>query len=125
MQHRPLIISPEIEAKCKAQAEWADRPENWYHPERSADPPGDSPAYTMILEVGFRVVYARTAAEGRSFRHLTVSIDGKLYPNPMACYTIAKMFGFTGSDGPQAGKDWLVDVNKDEHCVIIAQEVKG
>jgi hypothetical protein len=28
---RGLILNDEIEARIKAQAEWANRPENWFH----------------------------------------------------------------------------------------------
>lgn len=119
---RALLIDPAVRSKIDEQRAWADLPQNWYHPERgNGDSPGDDPAYVLILEVGFRVVYTHTVMKDKHYRHISISIAGQKYPNPMACYTIAGLFGFTGGkrqgseENPittEPGPDWLMDANK-------------
>ena len=123
---RPLIITPEIKAKIAQQVAWANQPENWSFVAKDKEPPGHNPAFVMMLEVGFRVVYTHTVLKGRHYRHLSVSVDGLNYPGEIAALTIATFFGFTGGLTLEEmtlrpGPDWLIDVNKDERCMVIAQ----
>lgn len=126
---RALIMNDEVKQKIKTQVEWAERPENWYHPERDQEPPGDNPAYVLMLEMGFRVVYTHTAMQGRNYRHLSVSVEGTKYPNEIAAYTLATLFGFTGGHQvqdatAQAGKDWQMNVDNETRCIVFAQEIE-
>src|SRR5579883_3298740 len=128
---RPLVIDDAVCRRVKAQVEWADRPENRYYPERDGEPPGDNPAFVTLLEVGYRVVYSRTAHRGRVFRHLSVSIESgdRKYPNPTAALTIATLFGFTGGKTAEAttvepGNDWILDMDGTTRSVVIAQPVE-
>jgi hypothetical protein len=126
---RALVLSPEIAAKIAAQVAWADAPENHYRPGPGVEPPGDSPAYTMMLDDGFRVVYSHTVMpDGRRYRHLSVSVRGKgnKYPATVAVWTLCTLFGFTGGRvehevtvGP--GKDWRFNLPEDERCMVVSQ----
>lgn len=125
---RGLVITDEIKQKIKDQVAWAEKPENWYYPELDPKPPGDKPKFVMHLEVGYRVVYTLTAMTKGKFRHISISVPSSKYPHQVAAFTIATMFGFTGGGEVEGmtlepGKDWMMHVNKNEHCIVIAQEV--
>jgi hypothetical protein len=62
------------------------------------------------------------------FRQLTISVPSNTkYPNPIAAFEIAELFGFTGrpEEPDRPGVDWLVDINNDDHCIVLAQEVSS
>lgn len=125
---RGLVLDQAVKDRVKAQVAWADRPENWYRPDRDQEPPGDNPAYILTLEVGFRCVYSQTVTKGKRLRHLSISVNSAKYPHQYAAYTIATMFGFTGgrieNEATIApGDDWMFDLNQDEHCVVMAQVI--
>jgi len=128
---RPLVLSPEITARIAAQVEWANRPENRYRAGVDPEPPGDNPAYVMLLEHGFRVVYSRTLApDGSEWRHLSISVEGTKYPNQFAVYTIATLFGFTGGNQEldttvKPGPSWRMDVDQRARCIIVAQRMES
>lgn len=125
---RGLILTDAVRQQVRDQAAWADRPENWYRPDGDQQPPGDNPAYTLLIEVGFRAVYTTTVIKGDRFRHLSISVDGPKYPNQIAAFTIATMFGFTGGAEDRGatlapGDDWMMQVSEEEHCIIFGQKV--
>jgi hypothetical protein len=88
--------------------------------------PGADAHYVVELNT-FRCVFSFTqiGPPGTLYRHLSVSIPGEKYPGPLAFYTIAELFGFTGWDGEseEPAKDWLLDLNRDEHCLVLAQKI--
>lgn len=59
-------------------------------------PPGDTPHFSCLLPVGFRVVYTVEKVGGASTKHVSVSCDrpGK-HPNPGVVEQIMKELGFT------------------------------
>jgi hypothetical protein len=62
------------------------------------------------------------------WRHLSISVPGKNYPNPFAAFTIAALFGFTGWDEktiepPPEG--WEIHVQLHEHCIVMAQIIRA
>jgi hypothetical protein len=139
---RALLISDEIKNKLRDQAEWANQKANWYVAFKDQEPPGDNPAFVVMLEHGFRTVYSRTVMPsgknftGKHFRHLSISVEGEKYPNPTAVFTIAVMYGFTGAEESTSvkdtfsggvyvkpGADWIMATNEEEHCVTVAQEI--
>ena len=56
----------------------------------------------------------------------SISVPSERYPNPIAAWTITTEFGFTAWNGKSETppKDWLFDINKKEHCVVVVQRVK-
>ena len=125
---RALIIGKEVEDKVRQQVAWANLPANRYHPDRDSDPPGDNPAYVLMLEDGFRTVYTYTVTPQGHFRHLSISIEGDHYPNPIAVWTIAAMFGFTGGlkvgeAYVDRGPDWIVAIDRPRCAVVLAQQI--
>jgi hypothetical protein len=120
---RPLIIDEEARAKVAAVEEFAYS--NWYRPGQSELVPGDDPRHTVQLST-YRCVFSYTKMPSGLFRHLSISVPSEKYPNPFAVYAIADLFGFTGWDGtseePPAG--WMLRANQEEHCVVLAQEIK-
>jgi hypothetical protein len=114
------------EAKAQVARVVAYAMEHIYTPGK--DPvPGDNPNFVANLDT-FTCVFTFTRIEGGIYRHLTISVPvaGK-FPNPVAAFMIAEMFGFTGYDENDPftpGDGWMCDTKKDENCVMIAQEAK-
>ena len=119
---RALLIDDEARRKVGAVVSYAmDHP---YHPGHSV--PGDNPNYVAQLNE-YKAVFTFTHIGGRVLRHLSISVpkEGN-YPNPIAAFMIAELFGFTNYDQGHPdvpGVDWAINVNKKENCVIIAQEI--
>jgi hypothetical protein len=132
--NRPLIMGPAERASIEEVVTFAARPENHYRPYAGhAVPPGDKESY--IREFGlpgrrYRCVYSITAASnGQLFRHLSISIPGmqekSIAPNPLACWTLAAAYGFTGWDGvsPRPPREWAVELPG--FCLAIVQKYEG
>lgn len=127
---RPLILGPSELAAIAKVVEFAARPENHYRPFTGDNvPPGDKESYILSLGLPgrlYRCVYSITAASnGQLFRHLSISIPGmesrSVAPNPIACWTLARAYGFTGWDGvsQRPPSSWAVDLPG--FCVAIAE----
>lgn len=127
---RPLILGPTERAAIQEVVTFAARPENYYRPFAGhTGPPGDKESY--IREIGlpdrtYRCVYSITvASNGQFFRHLSISIPGmkekSLAPNPLACWTLAVAYGFTGWDGVSQYPPSAWTVELPDFCVAIAQ----
>jgi hypothetical protein len=125
---RPLILGPAERASIQEVVTFAARPENHYRPFAGDNvPPGDKESYIRkfgLPDRPYRCVYSLTvASNGQLFRHLSISIPGMpdKAPNPIACWTLAAAYGFTGWDGlsQHPPSDWAVDLPG--FCVAIAQ----
>jgi len=70
-------------------------------------------------------VFTHTRVGHKVYRHLTVSVPSEKFPNPIAAYSIAEMFGFVGWDGTSYGMPdgWQGATNQEEHCIVLAQEI--
>lgn len=123
---RPLVIDDETRAKVAAVIAHADK--HHYMPQPGSPPPGDDERFVAKLGT-YRTVFTFTIAEGVLWRHLSVSVPMKgKFPNPVAVFMIAELFGFTGYDSSQhymasPPKGWAIHVNDDEHCVVVAQPI--
>jgi hypothetical protein len=129
---RMLVMDDFAKASVNRVTSFATLPENWYRPGVSSFVPGDDPRFVAHMKQGFRCVFTITKApDGFIFRHLSISVDGDKYPNIAAVCAIAEMFGFAGWDGKTIDRlphCWMGNLNKLEHCVVIAQafdEVKA
>jgi hypothetical protein len=121
---RPLIIDETVKTRVREIVDFAAS--NHYYPGRSEVMPGDDPRHTVYL-LSYRCVFSFTVdPEGELFRHLTVSVPGKKYPNPFAFFIIAELFGFTGWDGQslKPPSDWQVGPHQVDRCVVAIQPVK-
>lgn len=117
---RPLFVGrDELLAARRIIAYAAEHP---YYPGDSVIP-GDQPQHVLLLQVGYRAVYSLTLIKGVKYRHLSISVDGPLYPSPEAVMLIAKAFLFTlgalGKTGFPA--HWLLSKNEQEHCITVAE----
>jgi hypothetical protein len=122
---RPFIIDDETRARVAEVVKFAEN--NWYRPGQSENPPGDDPRHTILFPFGYRCVFSITVVRDLLFRHLSVSVPSKDYPNPIIFYAIAELFGFTGWSVDKGGdppKDWMLDINRDEHCIVCAQKLR-
>jgi hypothetical protein len=125
---RALVIDEEAKAKAARVVAYARA--HPYDPNRGTDSavaiPGENPQHVVELN-SFRCVFTHTYSHDPAawFRHLTISVPSKDYPNPFAAYTIAELFEFTGWDGHSAEPPtgWSIAVNKDEHCIVLAQKL--
>jgi hypothetical protein len=119
---RPLMIDDAARAKIARVVAYAmDHP---YIPGPRAPVPGDDPHFVAHLNT-YRAVFTFTHSAGKVYRHLSISVPGKGYPNPAAAFLIASEFGFTGWDEKQIDRlpeGWLMDVNDADHCVVLGQE---
>jgi hypothetical protein len=125
MKVRPFIIDDVTRAKVAEVVEFAQR--NWYRPGKSETVPGDDPRHTVTFTFGYRCVFSITITHSQTFRHLSVSVPSKDYPNPIIFWAIAELFGFTGwsvDEGGDPPKDWKFGINKEEHCVVVVQDIK-
>jgi hypothetical protein len=91
------------------------------------DVPGNNENYVCFLGRN-RCVFTFTHLNGRVCRHLTISVPSDKYPNPAAAFMIATEFGFTGWDSKSIDKlpkGWAGNVNKNEHCLVLIQDITG
>jgi len=125
---RPLVIDDALKAECARLRIFAEDPKNWYVIGETKFVPGDRPEYVIRTAFGFRVVFTIThALEHRPepIRHMTISVSGKNYPNPMVVFTLAHYLGFTGASVvndvvPEPGP-WAMAIDDGEHCIIVQQ----
>jgi hypothetical protein len=119
---RPLVIDDVAKARVAEVESFAFA--NWYRPGMSENTPGDDSRHVAQLNT-YRCVFSYTLKGDELFRHLSISIPGKKFPHPYAVFTIAELFGFTVWDGKSVKppEDWMVAVNKTDHCVVAAQKV--
>jgi hypothetical protein len=125
---RLLTIDDAAKAKVQRVLDYAKQPEHWYIVETGGGskqkPPGDNENHVVQLDT-YRCVFSfsKEMRTDKLYRHLSISIPDttnyphEKYPNPMAAYTIAEMFGFT-----LPRDSWVIDVNRLERCVVLLQE---
>lgn len=119
MKLRPLVIDDEARNKVMRVLAYAKE-----HPYHAGDPiPGNNPNFVVHLDT-YRCVFTYTeSSEKEMYRHLSLSVP-TLYPNPIAAFTIAELFGFTGWDGhtiDRAPDSWMVKLDEVERCIAIFQ----
>ena len=117
---RPLVIGPEDKEVANRLMEFASKPENLYRVGETRTTPGDDPRYVIKLFQGFRAVFTHTLlADGRLYRHLSISVDKKnKLPHPAAVVAIAHLLGLEGGL-----KDWQVEPNRLESCITVVQQI--
>jgi hypothetical protein len=120
-----LTVDEDQKTAIKHLVNFAKQPEAWYIMGKSPWIPGDNPEYVLHVD-SYRCVFTYTLdPDGNVYRHLSISVPEN-YPNPIAAFQIAAMFGFTGGQEEEgictgAGDNWLMNVNEDEGCVVLAQ----
>ena len=126
---RALIVDKSAKAAVREVVSYAEKPENWYlcGPGGKVAPgsiPGDNPRHCLTWNT-YECVFSFTKTMKGVYRHLSISVPSKSYPNPYAAFMIATEFGLTGWDGhsPHPPSDWIMDVNQQEHCVVLAQRI--
>jgi hypothetical protein len=120
---RALIIDDLAKARVQKVRAHAEQKANWYIPDSSMVP-GNDPKFVAHLDT-YRCVFTITMAPKHPLlRHLSISIPKKgSYPNPIAVWTIADLFGFTGYEGKgEPAKGWAMAIVKEENCVVVQQE---
>lgn len=123
---RALVIDGYAKAQVKRVLDHALDPKHYYMPHRDARVPGDDSRFVCHLNT-YRAVFTITVDRGGNlWRHLSISVPSKDYPNPFAAYTIAEMFGFTGWDGKSANPPdgWVIRVDEGDHCIALGQEYR-
>jgi hypothetical protein len=122
MRMRPLIIDARALAEVARVKAYAEA----HHYRPGDQTPGDNPKFVAKLST-YRVVFTITHSDAMVWRHLSVSVPSTKWPNPAAVFMLAHHFGFTGwneSKPSDPGKEWLCDMNKREHCIVVAQPLK-
>ena len=120
---RVLAIDETAHVKVAGVLDYALDRKHWYRPAKDARVPGDDPRFVTHLDT-YRCVFTITETPAGPMRHLSISVPAKeLYPNVIAAFTIAEMFGFTGWDGktPMPPPSWAGRVDRDDHCIVLAQ----
>lgn len=118
-----LVIDEQVRNRVRRVVDFASAKENYYRPgKEGAVVPGDIKAHKTILG-SFRCVFSITTAQGRFFRHLSVSRTNRSVPAPLPVFMIAELFGFTGWEGWPAKppQDWGIRV--DGKVVTVIQEI--
>ena len=129
---RALVIDDETRKQAAALMSWARA--HVYYPDLAATVPGDDPHFVLAIAQGYRCVFTYTATPRGLYRHLSVSVDGPHYPSPEAIGVIAALFGFSGTENKaeviariarrEWPRGWLLDMNEEEHCIVLAEELK-
>jgi hypothetical protein len=117
MTIRALIIDSNAKAGATRVLEYSTRPENLYIPGAKSKVPGDDPGH--VLQLGdYRIVFSLTKdPELGVFKHLSISVpDPNRFPNPLVVEEVISLFSFVGGL-----KNSMVDVNKKEGCIVVAQ----
>jgi len=108
---RPLLLTPEVEAACKALVDLAaSRPTRWEDVVRLTEARANGQVLnpmnddlTMTIPHGYRVTYTHEyQREDLVCRHISISAEGakpKTGPNPQAVVEIMRMFGFINGLG--------------------------
>lgn len=118
-----LMIDESIEAQAKQVMAYAiDHVWHADYETAAAKPPGDNPNHCLLLSGHYRVVFSYTEFKGKMLRDISVSVPQK-YPHPIAMYTIAELFGFTGWDQRSAEPpaDWIIHVDESARVVRVVQ----
>jgi hypothetical protein len=121
---RPLILDDEAKQRVGRVVAYAKQPSHWYRP-GDMQPPGNSPAHTVVLD-SYRCVFSYTlSAENILYRHLSISIPSAHWPNPFAVWMIATLFEFTGWNerSIKMPKGWLAHLDNETHAVVVAQSI--
>jgi hypothetical protein len=123
---RALVIDDENKSAATRVVEFASRRENYFIPGKTEFVPGDRDEYVAMLGT-YRCVFTVTLSNDRMYRHLSISIPEKL-PNPIAAFTIARMFGFTGGsvEGEVVtapSEQWQIGLDEKRAVVVLAQEI--
>lgn len=126
-----LFLTKDTEARAKEIAVYAAKPGNWYRPGETLTLPGEHPEYVLVSGT-IRAVFTWTrATKSLVIRHMSVSVQGANYPNPLTVWTLAHMFGFTGAKPDEHGlvhqpaNTWGCFVDKDERCVVVQEKIEG
>lgn len=133
MHLRPLVIDDQARAAVQKVMDWAAKPENTHligpGGKTGGKIPGDDERFVAHLG-SYRCVFTFSKTDEGLFRHLTISVPGKGYPNPVAVCEIARLFAFTGWDGHSpieslAGK-WGMGLGRAaEHCIVVYQRIEN
>lgn len=137
MNIRALVIDDNVKADIERVIAFATRPDHYFEADKKPlpAPPGDDPRHVVRIPHEFRVVFSITRAEGKLYRHISISVPEK-WPHPMACCAIAEEFGFTGFHLEDAQKefdagarhdpipsDWLIAQHERDRAIIMCQEL--
>lgn len=131
-----LVIGPEARWRIGNLRKFAEGREHWFRPGVDDWTPGDMPEYVATVS-DYRVVF--TWSIGGSdvvYRHLSVSSPRPEthLPIPYTCWSLATLFGFTGFDPDNPGRDvehvpdgWQARIDKDAPIANIAviQHIEG
>lgn len=119
---RALLIDEVVKKEVQRVRDYAEQPDNWYRPGKDRRIPGDDPRFVVQLNT-YRCVFTVTEYPTAVFRHLSISIPAKDFANPIAAFTIAELFGFTGWDGHSFNipPSWMGRVDKQDHCIQLMQ----
>jgi hypothetical protein len=120
---RPLVIDEQAKRLVRRVRDFAEHPENVYQPERGGPVPGDDPKHVIHLNT-YRCVYSITEFKGKKFRHFSVSVPGRKWPNVAAI--LADLFGFVGWDQETIDRfppGWLAQMDTHVQAIVLAQEI--
>jgi hypothetical protein len=123
---RALVIDETAMVEVTRVLGFANKRENYFVPGNTPFVPGDRDEYVAMLGT-YRCVFTVTLMNDRMYRHLSISIPEKL-PNPIAAFTIARMFGFTGGSVDdevvtEPSEEWQIGLDEKRVVVVLAQEI--
>lgn len=124
-----MLILNDAQERAKEIALFAAKPENWYRIGESTFIPGDRPEYVLTSGTTRAVFTWTRITETDVRRHMSISVMSRNYPNPVLVWTLAHMFGFTGSKPDASGviqepsKTWAIGIDDDEHCIVVQEKV--
>lgn len=122
---RAYDFSDETRAQIAQLKATAEQTRHWYVVGQSACPPGDLPRHVLILsqmKCVFSITVMNSPAGCQTYRHASFSLpeeSGAKTPSPIAIFTVAHMFGFTGGEvSPASDDDFEVVLSPAKHWLI-------
>ena len=121
-----LIISDDLKSEIGRIRSHAEPKQNWYIP--GGPIPGNNSKH-MGRSGTFRFVFSITYTKDKTYRHLSISTAGTKWPNPLAAFTIAHLFGFTGADVDKHGfvnepaEGWMINKEDAARAVVVIQRL--
>jgi hypothetical protein len=116
-----FVVTDETIEKIKKIVEHSEKTENLHYPGKTR-PPGEDPRHVLQDDqLGWRFVFSHTAAKGKVYRHLSVSLKNKpdRLPNPAIVFEIAKFFGIDQANEPSP------QIDSKGNVLIIVQALAG
>lgn len=136
--HNHFKWDESVRAEVARVRAFAESSGHWYRPGSGAPAPGHDDSHVVMAGTN-RAVFSWTVVPegtrghqtGLVLRHLSVSVEGEgRYPLPLAVWTLAHHFGFTGASPDstclvwQQPSHWVFAPDEKEQCITVQEPIE-